>query len=1008
MTSAASTAPTSLDDTLTGVGGWWHDGTVSLPGASATLIGRGADLAVLRGVFAEVESGEPRGIVLGGEAGIGKTRLIEEFKKVVRPSALVISGQCVDLGQVAAPYAPITSVLRDLVAMVGAPAVLEAAGPGRDSLSALLPSLGAEGVARDEGGVGRLHETVAVLLETFSRERPVVVIIEDLHWADGATLKLLTFLVRVLLCDRVMLLLSYRTDDVPRGHALRAFLTELDRTRRVLRHELGRLSKAQVRAQAKEILGLALAEPALDSVFSRSEGVPFFVEELLGLDETCSGCELPDTLRELLLGRYERLSPETQRVLRLISAGGVRVDHELVETVFLRDSAKRSPEELDLAVREAASANVIVADERTYAFRHALVREAIHTDLLPGERMRLHAAFADALEATSTDQPIAAEISHHWMLAREPARAFPATFTAMKQAHDAFAYSTEAQLGERLLELWNQVPEAELLAAKTRTELMLTVASALRNAGDSERAITMVDSALAEPGKRTTIVHAKLLRDKAAYLASLGRPGAVELLEEALALAPTGTTDSLRAGLLNALGARYMVRGDLDRSIALTDEAAVESRRIDSAQNASVAANLGGVCRIHRGELVEGLALLRTAEALARDDGNALLRYRVNASDMTNLLGRYEESLELATEGIKRAKALGVERTSGVILSSNAVDPLVALGRWDEADETLERALTLAPPLAFSVYLRQSKVLSTLWRGDVAGAVSLYRSWQGSLRRLAEQEVQTRFGVARVVVEISLATDDLDAAWVGTWPLTAPDHRVMPALDLPMLGVSARALARVREGTAASAFAESSALHGITLADFDAVEAKWRTVLEQGSFWPTAPIWAAVFDAELAGAARTGDDPDAWRIAVERVAAPAAPALLRAYADYRLGEAALAHGDRALAQKALQSAIDRATTLGAQLVASRAKTVIDRGGLTLEGRVRERHLRDSGVLTAREEQVLRLIAEGCTNRQIGERLFISTKTASVHVSAILRKLGVATRTEAAVLVRATV
>ncbi|MFZ4894290.1 helix-turn-helix transcriptional regulator [Plantibacter sp. Mn2098] len=968
---------------------------MQFPATSPTMIGREADLVVLREVFAIVDGGEPRGVVVSGEAGIGKTRLVDEFIRSVRGSALVIAGQCVDLGQVAAPYAPITNVLRDLVARVGADAVLEAAGPGRESLAALLPSLGEHAGEIRDGGVARLHETIAVLLETFAKDRPVVMVIEDLHWADGATLRLLSFLVRVLQCDRVMILLTYRSDDVPRGHPLRAFLTELDRTRRVARHEVGRLTRAQVKRQAELILGTTPAESSIESVYTRSEGVPFFVEELLGIDETCSGAELPDTLRELLLARYERLEQHSQQVLRLFSAGGVSVEHQLIEAVF-----PGSADELEQAVREAVSAGVLIVDDNAYCFRHALVREAIHADLLPGERARFHAAFAEALEKLPSDTPVAAEISHHWLAAGNPARAFPVTLTAMDEAHCAFAYSTEAQLGERLLSLWDQIPDAREQVGAPKSEHMRRTASALRNAGESERSIAMVDLALDEHDDRSDLVQAKLLRDKASYLTNVGKDGWRGLLEQALELVPSGTPGDLRAVLLNALGAREMIEGDVDRAIVLTDEAAAEALNSGSARNASIAANLGGISRIHRGDVDLGRAMLKAAEHLAEGDANALLRYRVNASDMANLLGSYDEALDLALGGVARAKALGVERTSGVILSSNAIDPLIALGRWDEADETLDRTLLLEPPLAFSVYLRKSKVLQTLWRGDPQEAQRLYRAWRPSMMRLTHFEVQTRFGVAHAAAEVALACDDVEEAWANVGVLTDPDHRLMPSYDLTFLGTAAHVLAVVRGRVLDGGLPPS--LADITLDELDAREAQWGALLEAEAAWPSAPVWTAVFNAELGGERRTGDSPALWEAAVDAARLPEAPALLVPYSRFRLGEAQLACGDRAGAQTTLDAAIGEAETLGAGHIALLARGVAARGGLGTDGRVRARN-HDAAELTTRERQVLELVAAGLSNRQIGERLFISTKTASVHVSAILRKLGASTRTEAAVL-----
>lgn len=963
------------------------------------MVGRTADLGVLREVYDHVVLGDPAGVVVSGEAGIGKTRLISEWIDSVPRDTLVITAQCVNLGDFAVPYSPIIGLLRRLVDVLGADRVLSAAGPGRDALISLVPSLGELSEGSAGRGAGQTHETIAVLLEALATECPVVVVIEDLHWADGATLKLLAFLVKVLSGVPVMLVLSYRSGEVERGHPVRAFLTELDRTRRVVRHNLGRLSRSEVGSQAAAILCTTLSAADIDSVFARSEGVPFFVEELVGISDTFTGLDLPDSLRELLLARYEGLAQPTQRVLRLIAVGGAEVQHWLLEAVFAAAIPQAEPGELDVALRDALDSNAVLVQNTSYSLRHALLREAIHADLLPGERARFHRAFAQALEASPLAEDATAEISHHWMLARDYSKAFPATLTAMRRAHTSFGYSSEALLGERLLDIWDNVPDAGTIAGVEREELMRRTASALRNAGNSERALGMADLALCEPDQLTAELHARLLRDKASYLVDLGRSGSIEILQSALDLAPESDSSTLRGGILTALAARQMIAGNVTEAVQLADRAAAEAAKTGSVLNASIAANLGGVSRVHCGHLDEGLAMLAHSEELADGNGGALLRYRVNASDMANLLGRYEQAVELALEGITRAKALGVERSSGVLLSSNAIDPLIALGRWSQAQERLDRALSLDPPPAFAAYLRQSKVALTLWQGDPVEAARMYGEWRGSIARLTELEVQTRLTAASVAIQVALATGDYEAALAATDVLTDSRNPVVPGHALPLLADAARTAAALR----ARALTAPDA--GRLMDELAEREREWRRLLADEQYWPTAPIWTAVFTAELSGPDGIGTDQAAWQAARSAANRPEAPALIRPYLDFRLGQALLTAGDRQAATAALNAAVAQATTLGALLIAEWATTVAERAGLTLGSTTRHRAAGDSLELTAREQQVLDLLADGLSNRQIGERLFISVKTASVHVSAILRKLGVSTRTEAAVMAR---
>lgn len=944
------------------------------PPSSSTLIGRAADLRELDAIYAQVVAGEPRAVVVAGEAGIGKSRLLAEFTARSATSARVLFGQCVDLGEVAPPYAPITAVLRELVAQVGTDRVLEAAGPGWDTIGVLLPELGDQ-VA---GGASenRLHEGVALLLEHFARERPLVLVIEDLHWADNATLTVLRFLLRAVASGPIMIVLSYRSDDVHRGHPLRVFLTEIERGRRAKRLELRRLTRHQVRKQAQSILGRTPDYDLVESVFERSEGVPFFVEELVG----CEDAVLPETLRDVLLARYERLDEATQYFLRVVSAGGQRVEHELVEEVF-----DRTAEQLDEAARAAIVANVLVVDDSAYTFRHALVREAVHGDLLPGERTRFHSRYAEALAAREKPGDIT-EIAYHWHAANNHDKAFPAKIAAMRSAAQSYAYATAAQMGERALEIWDAIDDAETVAGMPRSRLMGRVAAYLHTAGEPERALATITLAISIGDVQGPDL-ARHLMLKAACLHNIAKVGAIPLLKQALELVPPGVNETLRATILYRLAARHMIEGAHPDAVDMATQALELAMELGDAEAASMASNIRGVARAHRGDVEGGVADLERAKELAQGNPDALLRFRVNYSDMLNLLGRYDESVAIANEGLDRARELGVERSSGAILASNMIDPLFALGEWERASGLLDRVIALSPPLTFRVYLLRSKTWSTLWRGEIEAAERMYRHWSPHMAALAEVEVQTRLQHVLLAGELALAQGDAAAAWGHLSHVISDDFRSNPGRSLPIYAEAARALARLRAD-------------GDAEVDIDDAEKRLRRGLERDSFWPTHGGWAAVLDAELGGPSRTGDGVAEWQLAL--AGADALPAQVGPYLRLRLAMAQHAAGLRSESLTTLQGAIEAANALGAGLITDQARAFAARAGLPLDGAT-GRHEAGSVELTAREQQVLDLIAEGLTNRQIGERLFISVKTASVHVSAILRKLGASSRTEAAMI-----
>ncbi|MEX2508962.1 MAG: LuxR C-terminal-related transcriptional regulator, partial [Homoserinimonas sp.] len=824
---------------------------------------------------------------------------------------------------------------------------------------------------RSAAGADRLHEMVAVTLESFAREQPVIVVIEDLHWVDSATLTVLQFLVNAVTAGRIMLVLSYRSDDVGRGHPLRTFLSNAERARRMARIDLGRLSLAEVGVQAREILGSAPDPDTLASVFERSEGVPFFVEELV--DEDCVG--LPDTLRDLLLARYDRLSAEAQQLLRMLSAGGVTVSHRLLAAVY-----ELPMNGLDAAAREAVSANVLLAGADSYTFRHALVREAIEADLLPGERARFHTAFAEALEAAGDRS--SAEVAQHWFAAGDPAKAFPSALAAMNDAKHAHAYATAAQLGERALSLWDQVVDAGEVAGRTRVNLLAETASALRNAGDGERALAMVNVAINEYETEGATL-ARLLRDKGNYLGQIGQGGSVAPLERALELVPPGVDENLRVTLLNTLAGRLMLEGNLHRALEAANDAVELALTLDLPAQSSIAANIAGLCKAHLGQVDEGLAQLDSARPLAQGDPGAMLRYRVNASDLRFHLGQYDRALSIAEKGMQRAREYGVERVTGVILAANAIDPLMALGRWDRAEELIERMLALVPPGGFKPFLQQSRLSMLMWRGRVGEALAQYREWRPAMIRGGQAEAQNLFANAQVLGQLLLENGDVDEAWEQVAVLLDGRCRPIPGYGVPVLAVAARVLAARRDAS-------------IPVEEVNAAESGLRELMASMRSWPTWPVWDSQFEAELA----TERQVEAWEAAVER--APTGPARLVPYSLLRLGQALVSAGDRIAGRESLRAALAAATELGAGLIVDRTNAFAARAGITLDD-AQPKRTSAAVELTSRERQVLELVEQGLSNRQIGEQLFISSKTASVHVSAILRKLGAATRTEAAVL-----
>ncbi|HXQ54500.1 MAG TPA: AAA family ATPase, partial [Actinomycetes bacterium] len=372
--------------------------------SSPVLVGRDAEVAQLRAALELAAAGRPATVVVAGEAGVGKTRLVAELLgEAAGRGAVALTGGCLDVGEGVLAYAPLVEALRPLPS-VTEPAELERVlGGARAELARLVPELGSPAEA---GGTSasaplaptRLFELLLGVLHRLAETGPLLVVVEDLHWADQSTRDLLGFLVRNLR-GGVALVLTYRSDELHRRHPLRPFLAELDRSGRAERLELGRLGRRDLAGLLTGILGEPAPPPLVGEVLARSEGNPFFAEELLAAH--LDGTRLPSVLRELVLARVQALSEPAQRVLEVAAVAGTRVDHELLAAVVGQDA-----EELVWLLREAVGRHVLGVDEASgaYVFRHALVQEAIYDDLLPVQRGPLHAAYARALERRITQR----------------------------------------------------------------------------------------------------------------------------------------------------------------------------------------------------------------------------------------------------------------------------------------------------------------------------------------------------------------------------------------------------------------------------------------------------------------------------------------------------------------------------------------------------------------------------------------------------------------------------
>lgn len=921
------------------------------------LVGRQADVGALRDEIAAVgQTG--RAVVVSGDAGMGKTRLLRDFTDGL-DDVVVVRGACVDSGSGPAPLTAVTDLLRDLVDALGVETVRRAAGAGTNALGVLVPALGDA-----PGDAERLADVVVETISELARSHRLAVVIEDLHWADGTTSEIASRLVRRAAVQPLFVLLSYRTDDVGRGHPLRPILAELDRARLLTHRPLSRLSPADVAILATAVHDGPLATDVLLDIATRSDGIPFYVEELASF----SGERLPTSLREVLLLRYERLDADARRFARILATGGVEVTHAVLRGVFDGDEAA-----LEEAVRTAVDAQVVVIRDDAYAFRHALMQEAVYAELLPTERARLHTAYAVALEASPPTPRVLADIAHHWRAAHVPDRALAAAVAAQRAASRASAWSTAAEAGERALELWNAVPDPEGVTRMRRVDLLRHTSGALVSANRQERALAFAQEAVALWPEEDTVGRAAILADLATSELQVGVSDGVASIEQALAiLGDDPAHDLQRADLLLSSARVHMLNGRQRDGIEVaerareTAEQAAAAGDPDAAEIVVQAMLITATCLVTGGDPA-GLALFEQARSRASGFARPLMRYYINYSNALMLVGRYDEAIAVARAGLDYGKAQVVDTGPLVMLEANVIEALMYSGRMRQAEELGSRMLPMMEPGLYSAFLRERLVCLAIWRGHIADAEAALGTARRELDMFGAYEFQTRFGMTYDLGQLALARDDPHAAL--EWARTACSATNGGVLVLPLIAVAARAIALLRESGE------------------DADTRPFRAVLESFRDWPVTRLWNAVFAAELGEGA--------WHEAIDADG----PAYIRAYARVRHAESLLASGDRAAARDALAAAASFADDIGADGLAARARELSSNAGL--EGAAPQ------SVLTAREEQVLELVAEGLSNSQIAERLYISIKTVSVHVSAILRKLDVPSRTAAAAVYRST-
>jgi DNA-binding CsgD family transcriptional regulator len=972
--------------------------------SSPAFIGRGPERASLLDAFERAASGDFAAIFLAGESGVGKSRLLSELlREAGDDGARVLAGDCVSLAEGELPYAPVRSALRTLARELDTDALDAVLGSGRDELARLVPELGSSPSA-ESLSQARLFELLSGVLARLSAAAPVVLAIEDIHWADRSTLDLLAFLISTAQRERLLLVCTLRTDALHKGHPLRRFLALHVRPPSVERVDLEPFTVDEAGAQLEGILGAAPPAGLVERVHRRTDGNAFFTEEILAASRDAA--ELPASLRDTLLLRIEVLSQSAQDVLRLASAHGRVVTHRLLA------ACSHLPEaELSDALRQATAHHVlVVAGDEAYAFRHALLYETLAADLHPGERTRLHLVLAEALERdpglSSRDARVAAELYTHWLGAGRLPEALSAAVRAGAEAHEVYAFSEASHHLERALELWEQVADAEERAGTDRAELYRRAAEDAHLSGEAARAVGLARKAIAlvDPAAdpvRAALQHVRL----GSYLWVNGDVDeALGSYLRAVELMPTDPPTRELARTLGAHGQILMLRGRVPESRTRCEQAIEVARSIGARVEEAHALNTLGVDIASLGDRRRGIDNLIEAKAIAEELGSSegIGRAYVNLTEMLDWDGRLAESVELTLAGEEAMRRFGARR-SVIFLGNEVTLRLLRLGRLEDAESALARVRDARPsgfPEAIH-HAGEAELASLRGEFDRANeAARRSRLGLGGMRDAmyfgptAATEVETH----RVAGRAQEAT----AAFERALEEIVGEAYVFFVARLYARGIRAYA-DRTEHALARGEAEQLAAVESAAAAAVDRFDAMLEPDhFPEGDAPPSSLAHRAVIDAELSRL-RGRSDPGLWERAVQSWTGLDEPLEL-AYAQWRKAEALLLGGEaRANAGALLEDAANATRAIGAEALLEQIESLARRARVALDGAAAS----DKGLpeqrygLTDRELEVLALLVEGMTNREIGERLFMSEKTASVHVSRILAKLDVRGRVEAA-------